>query len=345
MLLLVAAAMVCWGVWYPITGAEADRSTQSSDESQLGVRFVDRSRWLQPGSPGEGWIQSSDLTEETVEAPSSLAKAATTKTVSDVIRVATLPAPAKTVRQPWTTSERWTIDARTATSSANSSLSSPAIPKRPLPSAGLPKPIASATASSARGPFVAVPLPLSLDRIVPPAASPSPAVSKLPAMPRMIVPNLPRDSALPIRTPATRVEPLPPAPLPVAVERGTPRVSQPNDISQQNGTSEPDALAGPTWSSWPKKSTVPARLPTSNAVLRSPPVSPALLRFPSVVDDSKQMHTTVSRQGVVATPVEMTLPPTRLGPFEVLDHTDELAVVLRRSKLLRTQVDVYRTAV
>ncbi|NQT38297.1 MAG: pilus assembly protein N-terminal domain-containing protein [Planctomycetes bacterium] len=39
------------------------------------------------------------------------------------------------------------------------------------------------------------------------------------------------------------------------------------------------------------------------------------------------------------------LPPTRLGPFEVLDHTDELAVVLRRSKLLRTQVDVYRTAV
>ena len=36
---------------------------------------------------------------------------------------------------------------------------------------------------------------------------------------------------------------------------------------------------------------------------------------------------------------------TRLGPFEVVDHTEELTVVYRRSKLLRTDVDVYRTAV
>lgn len=35
----------------------------------------------------------------------------------------------------------------------------------------------------------------------------------------------------------------------------------------------------------------------------------------------------------------------QLGPFEVMDHEDELSVVLRRSKLLRTKVDVYRTAV
>ena len=35
----------------------------------------------------------------------------------------------------------------------------------------------------------------------------------------------------------------------------------------------------------------------------------------------------------------------QLGPFEVVDHSSELTVVLRRSKLLRTKVDVYRTAV
>ncbi len=35
----------------------------------------------------------------------------------------------------------------------------------------------------------------------------------------------------------------------------------------------------------------------------------------------------------------------RSGPFEVIDHTEELTVVYRRSKLLRTDVDVYRTAV
>ena len=36
---------------------------------------------------------------------------------------------------------------------------------------------------------------------------------------------------------------------------------------------------------------------------------------------------------------------SQMGPFEVIDHADELTVVLRRSKLLRTKVDVYRTAV
>jgi pilus assembly protein CpaC len=34
-----------------------------------------------------------------------------------------------------------------------------------------------------------------------------------------------------------------------------------------------------------------------------------------------------------------------LGPFEVIDHSDELTVIKRRSKLLRTKVDVYRTSV
>ena len=36
---------------------------------------------------------------------------------------------------------------------------------------------------------------------------------------------------------------------------------------------------------------------------------------------------------------------SQLGPFEVRGHTEELSVVLRRSKLLRTKMDVYRTAV
>jgi len=39
------------------------------------------------------------------------------------------------------------------------------------------------------------------------------------------------------------------------------------------------------------------------------------------------------------------IPTSRLGPFQVLDHAEELDVVLRRSKLLRTTSDVYRTAV
>lgn len=33
------------------------------------------------------------------------------------------------------------------------------------------------------------------------------------------------------------------------------------------------------------------------------------------------------------------------GPFEVIDHTGELQVVVRRSKLLRSETDIYRTAV
>ena len=33
------------------------------------------------------------------------------------------------------------------------------------------------------------------------------------------------------------------------------------------------------------------------------------------------------------------------GPFEIIDHTAELQVTLRRSKLLRTKVNIYRTAV
>ena len=36
---------------------------------------------------------------------------------------------------------------------------------------------------------------------------------------------------------------------------------------------------------------------------------------------------------------------SRVGQFEVIDHSDELTVVYRRSKLLRTNVDIYRTAV
>ena len=35
----------------------------------------------------------------------------------------------------------------------------------------------------------------------------------------------------------------------------------------------------------------------------------------------------------------------RLGQFEIIDHSGELKVVYRRSKLLRTTVDIYRTAV
>jgi len=49
---------------------------------------------------------------------------------------------------------------------------------------------------------------------------------------------------------------------------------------------------------------------------------------------------------MAATPaVNPAADPDRLGPFEVIDHVGELTVVLRRSKLLRTSVDVYRTAV
>ncbi|MBN2477244.1 MAG: pilus assembly protein N-terminal domain-containing protein [Pirellulales bacterium] len=43
--------------------------------------------------------------------------------------------------------------------------------------------------------------------------------------------------------------------------------------------------------------------------------------------------------------VNVTVGDSRLGPFEVIDHQDELTVVMRRSKLLRTQMDIYRTAV
>lgn len=35
----------------------------------------------------------------------------------------------------------------------------------------------------------------------------------------------------------------------------------------------------------------------------------------------------------------------KLGVFDVLDHVEEISVVLRRSKLLRTKVDIYRTSV
>lgn len=45
-------------------------------------------------------------------------------------------------------------------------------------------------------------------------------------------------------------------------------------------------------------------------------------------------------------PAEATAPAdATVGPFEVIDHAGEMAVVLRRSKLLRTRFDIYRTAV
>ncbi len=36
---------------------------------------------------------------------------------------------------------------------------------------------------------------------------------------------------------------------------------------------------------------------------------------------------------------------TQIGPFEVRGHTDEMKVILRRSKLMRTKVDLYRVSV
>ena len=64
---------------------------------------------------------------------------------------------------------------------------------------------------------------------------------------------------------------------------------------------------------------------------------------PAAVSQSAPRATQTPRRRIAATPVSEE--PVRLGRFEVIDHTEELTVVYRRSKLLRTDVDVYRTAV
>ena len=45
------------------------------------------------------------------------------------------------------------------------------------------------------------------------------------------------------------------------------------------------------------------------------------------------------------TPTPMVDPGRQLGPFEVIDSSEEMKVIAHRSKLLRTKVDIFRTAV
>ena len=62
-----------------------------------------------------------------------------------------------------------------------------------------------------------------------------------------------------------------------------------------------------------------------------PPLAPVVER--AVPPEAAQIPTIVGESS------------SRMGQFEVIDHSDELTVVYRRSKLLRTSVDIYRTAV
>lgn len=66
----------------------------------------------------------------------------------------------------------------------------------------------------------------------------------------------------------------------------------------------------------------------------------ALLQQPTPAQPQRQ----ADPQGEPSPPPQMA-DAEKLGVFDVLDHTEELTVVLRRSKLLRTKVDIYRTSV
>jgi len=89
--------------------------------------------------------------------------------------------------------------------------------------------------------------------------------------------------------------------------------------------------------------------PSSQVTMLAPKLAkaPAQKPTPARKPIAKATPQPVPRPVQAVQPAQATaaVPESQLGPFQVLDHSGELAVVLRRSKLLRTKVDIYRTAV
>lgn len=96
---------------------------------------------------------------------------------------------------------------------------------------------------------------------------------------------------------------------------------------------------------------VPPSAPTPSA---STP-APAAPRDSAVVDEEKKPAGESAAPGAGTPPVDTrpqstqwhrpTAEITQLGPFEVRGHVDEMKVIVRRSKILRTKVDIYRVSV
>lgn len=90
---------------------------------------------------------------------------------------------------------------------------------------------------------------------------------------------------------------------------------------------------------------MPAVVQAYGAAHREPP----RLRHEAMVSDAELVQFSAEDERMNAAadlePVPSSVPIEHRGPFEIIDHSDELTVMLRRSKLLRTKVDIYRTAV
>ncbi len=111
----------------------------------------------------------------------------------------------------------------------------------------------------------------------------------------------------------------------------------------------------------PDESAKPAEVPVAGGPVAEAPPKPASSPIPGPVAPGPPPGGETSAPGVIPPPVAGTPPVdtrpqsaqwqrptaeiTQIGPFEVRGHSEELKVVVRRSKILRSKVDIYRVSV
>ncbi|RMF87765.1 MAG: hypothetical protein D6741_20130, partial [Planctomycetota bacterium] len=175
-----------------------------------------------------------------------------------------------------------------------------------------------------------------------------------------VIANAPSEIAEPVEPdkPAQAIASKTPSVAPATIDaRSEPQVPQPSTfvstqpqptlrVAQQPNQAAPAAPSGG------RPSTLPAqRLPQPPVIQTQPRV--LVPQAPQAVPSRPQPA--VAQPGPVLgasssgtsgnAPADAQDNASKMGPFEVIDESGELTVIVRRSKLLRTKVDIYRTAV
>ncbi|MEN6496323.1 MAG: pilus assembly protein N-terminal domain-containing protein, partial [Thermoguttaceae bacterium] len=183
----------------------------------------------------------------------------------------------------------------------------PTLTQRPRPAASVPTPAASVPTPAPRVPTLAQrPQPAA------PPALPADAEEKPPVYNPAPAPTMVPPKAEPA---PVKVEPAPPRDEPIPAKALSPKpVADPMPAA-------PPVVSQPA----------PPPSPITPADIRPAPVLPPV-PAPANLPRPEGAGPIVADGGVV-------------GPFEVIEESGEMTVMLRRSKLLRTRVDIYRTAV
>jgi len=122
--------------------------------------------------------------------------------------------------------------------------------------------------------------------------------------------------------------------------------SKPAEVQPSESTTTSSESSSPAWLLSQRAPSLQAASSAVKPPVAAPPTAGSLAASspvaepPTVIPLGERMPATDR-----PITVQVAAGDSRLGPFEVIDHEDELTVVLRRSKLLRTKVDIYRTAV